>query len=252
VSEDRTFAPTLRRRQEARQLGHTARSAGLTSAVVLLVAALSAAWLGGDVVLSTAKWLRSSLSTSPAATMDSAATVTSLRASALTAVSLAAGFVLAAFAAALAGDVAQQGLLVAWPRITPDVRRVNPAHGWERLLAGLHPAVVLGEVVRWLLTCAALVGIAVAQWPAIASLTSATPPALLEQTDGIFESAALRLGGALLLLGIAHAGWSRWRYELSLRMTWEEHREEQRHAGSRRTPQPLRPVTTATVTRDAG
>jgi flagellar biosynthetic protein FlhB len=252
VSEDRTFGPTPRRRLEARQHGKTARSAGLTSAVVLLIATLSAAWLGSNVVLSTAAWLRDGLTSAPTITSDPSRSIAMIRDALLTGLSLAAGLVLATFAASLAADVAQQGWLLAWPRITPDARRIDPSLGWERLLSGLHPLTLLGEATRWLLTCGLLIGFAVAQWPEIKRLMSDSPPRLIERSGDVLAVAGFRLAGAMLLLGLAHFGWTRWRHELALRMTWDELREEQRHSGGQRVPQPLRSVASATVTRDAG
>jgi len=226
--EDRTEPATPRRREEARERGQVARSADLSSAVVLLAAVLALRFAGRP--------LMESLFASTSAVLDGLAGVDGDSAAllarfggAFTAVLLGflpfAGIVLVA---ALAANLLQVGFLFTADPLTPDLDRLNPVsglgrlfslRGLVRLLGGLLKLSVVGMVVFWTI------------WAERLSLVELSGRGF-EQIPGIsvdlMHTLSLRAALSLLLLAAAEYGFQRWQFERDLRMSKRELREELR------------------------
>jgi flagellar biosynthetic protein FlhB len=226
--DDRTEPATPRRREEARERGQVARSADLSSAFVLLAAVLALRFAGRPLLEglfgATAAVLGGLGSVD-----DDPALLTSRFGGAFLAVLLGflpfAGIVLAA---ALAVNLGQVGFLFTAEPLKPDLDRVNPVSGLgrlfslrsvARLLGGLLKVVIVGVVVGWTI------------WAERHSLVELSGRSF-EQIPGItvdlMQSLSLRAAVALFVLALFDYGFQKWQFELDLRMTKHEIREELR------------------------
>ncbi|HLA86337.1 MAG TPA: EscU/YscU/HrcU family type III secretion system export apparatus switch protein [Thermoguttaceae bacterium] len=225
---ERTLDPTRRRRQQAREQGRVARSRDLASAVLLLVG-LGALIVGGEGLvrflsvytaeqLGGAAWLATDV-----ATMKShfGGVLRGLARHLLPLFGLL-------MVGAAAAHLVQTGFLFLPDKAAPDFARLDPIRGLRRLFSlegtsrlgwGLLKILVIGAVAWFDLSARrdALLGLGTASLPAIASFASS-----------VLLWTSLKIGVALLALGVFDYGLRRWRHERELRMTPQEMREEMR------------------------
>ncbi len=220
---DRTEQPTARRREEAREEGRIARSTDLTAAVALL-ASLLLLKAFGPRMLDTMLGMTRSLGDAPDVTASGL--LTWLRLNGRAAAEMTLPFLLLLLAVTAAGTVAQSGLLLTWKRLTLHLDRLNPVTGLQRMFSGD----ALTHLLFGLLKVAFVAAIA---YLTIAGRVDALLAAGTAHTGGMFRlgldllyDLALRLGLALLALGVADYFVQRWKLERSLRMTRQEVKDE--------------------------
>jgi flagellar biosynthesis protein FlhB len=224
--EERTEPATPRRREEARERGQVARSADLSSAVILLAAVLALQFLGrpmiGGIFASAASVLQglALVDGEPGSLMTHFG-------GAFTAVLLGfLPFVGIVLAAALAANLLQVGFLFTSGPLTPDLDRLNPIsgigrifslRGLMRLVAGLLKLAIVGLVVFWTLWAERL---------QLVQLSRLGFEEILGVAVDLMLLLSLRAAVALLVLAIFEYGFQRWQHERDLRMSKQEVREE--------------------------
>lgn len=228
TEEDRTEPATPRRREEARERGQVARSADLSSAVILLAAVLGLRFAGRPLIESLFGSASTVLEGLAGVDGDPAALMARFG-GAFTAVLLGflpfAGIV---FAAAVGANLVQVGFLWTATPLVPDLDRLNPAtglgrlfslRGLIRLVGGLLKVALVGIVVFWTIWAerAVLVEMSGRDFEQIPGLTVE-----------LMQSLSLRAALALLVLALAEYGFQKWQFERDLRMSRRELREELR------------------------
>ena len=228
TEEDRTEPATPRRREEARERGQVARSADLSSAVVLLAAVLALRFAGRPLIeglfasASTVLEGLAGIDGDPASLMGQFG-------GAFTAVLLGflpfAGIVLAAAAAA---NLFQVGFLWTVQPLVPDLDRLNPVtglgrlfslRGLIRLVGGLLKVAMVGIVVFWTIW---------AERTGLVELSGRDFEQIPGMTIDLMQTLSLRAALALLVLALAEYGFQKWQFERDLRMSRRELREELR------------------------
>ena len=220
-AEDRTEAPTQRRLDKAREQGQLP-----VSREAVTFATLLAATLAGILTLPAAglAWLHALQALLEAPAPDGAAALALLRAGAR----LALPVIGVAALAAILGHLAQSGLLLRPEAVLPDLARLNPAKGLQRLIG----KEAWFELPRTLLKLAVVGG---ALWLAI---DLHLLPAALHQPIGALPE---RIGrevlhlllvalGAFAVLAALDLLLVRWRHLRQLRMSREDLKEEMRDA----------------------
>lgn len=225
-ADDRTEAPTPRRRQEARSKGQVARSHDLTSAVLLLAAFVGLYLIGPDLTQVLTAMITASLSG------DSPESLPALRP-----LAAAMGFELVRhllplmaglFVAGLLILFAQVGWLFTWQPVMPSLSKVNPLSGLMRIFSVRSAMMAAINLFK-------LVFVGGVAWITL----SGGAPAVLFSPELVFQdiivlSATLtfelgmKLAAALLILALVDFLWQRHRHERDLRMTKEEVKDELR------------------------
>ena len=226
MSDDRTQAPTKRRRQLAREHGQAAHSPELTAAAGLLGAAAALAWRGDALAAALLGLVRQPLLGAPVLSVEADEVVAHLRASAM-AVAGPLGLVLAAFLlAALMVHQAQVQGLWAPSLLAPDPSRLwTPGRGpgsasrVARGLWSLVKAVVVAAVAGWVLR---------ADWSRLQLLGGLDTPDLARASGQALRHLVLTLAAATLALGAIDFGLQYRRFEAMLRLTPEQQREDMR------------------------
>jgi flagellar biosynthesis protein FlhB len=226
MSEDRTQAPTKRRRQQARERGLVARSPDLTGATVLLAAVVLLGIWGERLVERSVALVRESFGTSPELSASPEETVSRIRRSAEALVvpwSLVLGGVVIA---SIAVHQAQVQGLWAPGLLAPD---------FGRLWGGAAGASVATRAIRgaWTLAKAVAV-IVVSVWaiqsdlPAFHRLSGMETHALARVSGSLLKGLAIGLSVAMLVLGAIDFFFQWQSIEAHLRLTHDEYREEQK------------------------
>lgn len=227
-AQERTEAPTPRRREDARRKGQVVRSADFTSAATLLGGAL-ALWLGATAVgrylegiirTELALLGREELTTEQAQTLI----VCLLQgvASHLLPILAVSTFITFAVALAQAGfHISTEPLAVNWSRISPlqGWKRIFSQSSLMRTLMFLAKVLALVGIVSW------LIYLSLDQWRVIVprSLEGSIAYAWVAALCGMFAIAAI-----LLVVGGLDYAYQWWRHEQDLKMSLQELRDDQK------------------------
>jgi len=225
-ADDRTEAPTPRRRTEARSKGQVARSQDLTAAVLLFAAFGGLYFFGPPLAMVLTAMIAASLSSDAP---DSLATLWPFAS--------AMGSQLVRYMLPLLGGLfvvglvvlyVQVGWLFTWQPLMPSLAKVNPLNGIMRLFSARSAMMAAINLCK-------LVFVACVAWFTLSGSASAVLSATgLEFQDIIALSAmltfelGLKLSAALLILALLDFLWQRHRHERDLRMTKEEVKDELR------------------------
>lgn len=227
---NRTEEPTPKRREEARADGRIPQSVEITSAAVLL-SALLATWQSGDVALGA---LRESMRRSLLAVTATDVTPADLAAIAhgvlRDTIAVTSPILLATGLAGVVATVAQIGFRVYGKRLLPDLKKVSPSSGWQRIastkgLFDLAKAIVKIGLIGWL----AWTLIRQAE-NAIVALSAASPREMLSIAGTEVARLVAWSTGILAVLAAADYAWQRRQHEQSLRMSRSEVKDEHRQA----------------------
>lgn len=228
-SGDKSFEATPHRRQEAREKGHVAFSQDLGSAVLLLLGVLLLMLFGGAVLTACADLMRRNLGS-----------VEDLVASRETVLNQSVGIalnlgvvVLPVLGLMMLGGVSttvlQIGFLWVPDRVAPDISRLSPLAGLQRIFS-LTGTMRLGfglfKVIVVTVVAAAVVW---QRWDDVLGATLLETPQLGRFLIDIALSVTFWVGLALVILALFDYGLQRWKYEQDLRMTHQEVREEMRN-----------------------
>ncbi len=233
-AEDKTFDPTPRRRQQAREEGRGPFSLDLASAGMLLGTVAILAYSGQSLFeflcatfrdyLSGEAWI-SQLGARAESPIDVSGQWNALLPPLARVMLPMLG---GGTALALAGNLLQRGLLFRPARIVPDFSRVNPAQGLARLSSGGALA-RLGLGLAKLLVLAGVAATSI--WVRREQLLTLAANDFTQSASVAWQlclSTCLHLGGALLCLAAVDYALARRRFENELRMTPDEMRQEMR------------------------
>jgi len=224
--DDRTEPATPRRREEARERGHVARSADLSSAVILLAAVLGLQFFGKGLVdglfraTGTILERLAEVDGSPENMIlhfGGACSVGFLGLLPLLVVIVAAG---------IGVNLAQVGFLFVAEPMMPSFDRIDPVAGFGRIFS-TRSAARLGMGLLKLLAVGLVVFLTIwAERSRLVGLMSHAFEEIVKYGTGIMLTLALRAVLVLLVLAILEYGYQKWQYERDLRMSKQEVREE--------------------------
>ncbi len=235
MSEDRTQEPSTLRRLQARERGQVARSPELTGAVGLLAASALVGIWGDDLALALVDLVRAPWTGDLGVGIGLDAVADRVRRAALGVAGPLLGIVGGSAGAAVAAHQAQVGGLFVPGLLAPDPTRL-----WSLRLDEEGSASGNGPAARaargaWSVLKAAVV-VAVAAWSIrsglgdLHRLARLDPPELARGAASILSGTALALALATLALGLVDFALGYRRFEAMLRMTDQEHREDQKAA----------------------
>ncbi len=225
-ADEKTEAPTPRRRMEARTKGQVAKSQDLTAAVVLFVAFATLYFLGPKLCGSMLFMISSGLSGESPGRIDDLHPFAA--AIGLELVYRLGPLLVGLFLAALVVLFAQVGWLFTWHPLTPTLTRINPLNGIMRLFSARSVMMALINLLKLLFVAS------------VAYMTLAGSASLIVHSFTFGFRDILTLGGtlvvelglkvsaALLVLALIDYAWQRFRHDRDLRMTKEEVKDELR------------------------
>jgi flagellar biosynthetic protein FlhB len=225
LDQEKTEAPTPKRRDDARREGRIPRSTELTTSFVLLGSAmlLKASGPLGVMLLGV---FADGLLAANGEPMNADAAVLLLRDTGARTLLVIGGWGAALMLLGLAIAAPQaRGVLTLKP-LTPDFSRLSPLHNAKRVLGVQSLADLLKSLLKL-----ALVGFAVYQslgaaWNDAMSLSGADAWGFLAATRTYAVKLLTTAGMCYLALAVADYGFQLWRHEQSLRMSRNDVREE--------------------------
>lgn len=218
ADEERTEQATPRKRQEARKKGQVARSTEINGAALFL----------GLVLLLpvSMRWGGERLLTAFQQQMMQAGMMRPSDAMLLSALAFLAPLLAGAFLIALVANAMQVGIYLTAQPLQPDLNRINPVRGFQRLFSQRSAVELLKAVLKFGL-------IAWVAWRTLQAETERLvfagqlpmPHALAPMTDALYQ-VGLRVGALWLVLAIIDYLYQRWDFEKTIRMSRYELKEE--------------------------
>lgn len=218
ADEERTEQATPRKRQEARKKGQVARSTEINGAALFL----------GLVLLLpvSMRWGGERLLTAFQQQMMQAGMMRLSDAMLLSALAFLAPLMAGAFLIALVANAMQVGIYLTAQPLQPDLNRINPVRGFQRLFSQRSAVELLKAVLKFGL-------IAWVAWRTLQAETERLvfagqlpmPHALAPMTDALYQ-VGLRVGALWLVLAILDYLYQRWDFEKTIRMSRYELKEE--------------------------
>ncbi len=228
-ASDKSQDATPHRRQQAREEGQVAQSPDLASAGMLIAGLLILLLLGGQLVEFFARLAQHQLGSDGWLELDTGFLISQYHAILLELAQSLAPVLGLMLVAAVLVHVLQTGLLWAPDHVMPDIERINPLSGFQRLFSissavrlfmGLFKVAIVSLVAFWSLYHRRdeILGVAALDLPQIAAFVV-----------DITLWTSLKIAMALVVLAIIDYGYQRWKYEQDLRMTPQEVREEMKN-----------------------
>jgi flagellar biosynthetic protein FlhB len=232
-AEDRTEAPTPKRREKAREEGHVFRSRELNSVAMLFAGIFALHMIGADLLSAITAFMTETYQSVATA----AVTPTTLPALVHLVVDqftpLMIPFLTVLVLVGIGVNFAQVGVVFARKALIPKFSRLNPLQGIRRLFAvrslvellkGLGKIAIVGWVAYLVLKRH------LDSYWLLSNVPAAKALALLGE---MLLELAIKIGVALIFLGIADYAYQRWEYEKSLKMSKQEIKDEQKqHEGN--------------------
>lgn len=224
--QDRSEAPTPRRRQEARDKGDVPRSREVPSAFILLAAAGALYALIPDIGLDVshymaqvAEWLRE-----PDMSVEATGNILSTTGKLILA---AIAPVLVTMAAISLGvGIVQGRATINSKALEPSIERLDPIKNIQQMFGWRAVINLLKQIGRLLVVGTVAYLVVKHDWPEIIGLAGRSPKVLGIVLLGLCVKLLAFTAGAYLLLAAADFAFEFWEYEKKLRMTKQEIRDE--------------------------
>lgn len=224
--QEKTEAPTPRRRDEARKEGRVPRSAELTTSFVLLGAAILLNVAGPTLGAQIMNLFGYGFTAIGSSALDVQGSVSLLRSLGLRTLAVLGvwGGSLMAVAIAIAGPQAR-GIVSAKP-LMPDPSRLNPANNIKRVVGLQSIAELLKSIAKLLLVAWVVRGALGAAWTDMMSLSQMSALGFLVVVKKYAVKLLMTAGLAYLGLAALDYAWQVWQYEQSLKMSRDEIKQE--------------------------
>jgi len=225
--QERTEQPTARRRAKAREEGRVARSAELSSAVVVLATAAALASVGGKAFSDLPRRLMEECwGAMSFAGLGPGGTAGLVRTAVAGFLSTFAVFAAGVVAVVVLVNVIQARGVMSWQPVSPKLSHLDPVAGVKRLFSpealftGLKAVLKLAAIglVTWFVVGRTLTD--------LMALTGADARTIALTVRHILLRLAVVLGLAYLVLAAIDYAWQRFRMEKSLRMSRQEVQHE--------------------------
>lgn len=220
---------TPHRRQQAREEGQVARSQDLASSALLLAGTALLLFLGQGVVEFFFDYTRGQLAGAPGLDADVGTITSQWQQLALSLARVLLPILVLLLVLAIVFNVLQVGLLFLPQKLVPDLTRLDPLQGLQRLFS-LQSAVRLGfGIVKVIIVSAVAYASLQHQRDAILGLTALPAPQIAWFLTDILLWTTIKIAAALVLLALLDYGFQWWKQEQDLRMTTQEIREEMKN-----------------------
>lgn len=227
---NRTEEPTPKRREEARADGRIPQSTEITAATVLL-SALWATWRSGDAAIgSLRESMRRSLVTVAKIDLTPTSLADVLHGMLTDMTAVVVPILTVTAIAGVVATVAQIGFRFYGKRLLPDLSKISPGSGLQRIFSSkglfdLAKAIVKITLIGWVSW--KIIGASEAK---IIALSGASPRELLAITGHEVARLVAWVTSILVVIAAFDYGWQRRQHQQSLRMSKSEVKDESRQA----------------------
>ncbi len=225
---ERTEQPTRKKLERARKKGQVPQSQELTSMVTLLALILILALLAPSFLKWSITQVRQGMSCETAAFADSLSFWKFAKARIVDSILIICPILAALFAGSILACAAISGLNFTPEAVTLKFNQLNPVAGFAKLVNARSMVKLLASIFKLLFVSFIVWFYLKSRLDMLAKLRWAWSAPMLAATARIILGLLIRVGIALLVIGIADALYQKWKYIQDLKMTRQEVKRERR------------------------
>jgi len=225
---EKTEQPTPKKLEKAREKGQLPQSQELTSVVTLLVLVAILALLSPGLFQWFATQIKQGMSCDPAVFSDSKAFVSFINKKIVGSLLVICPILAALFAGSALAGLAISGLNFAPQALNLKFSQLNPVTGFEKLINGRSMVKLLASVLKLLFVSVIVWFYIQDRLETLAALRWAFSAQMLAIIARIILGLMIRIGIALLIVGVADAFYQKWKYVNDLKMTRQELKKERK------------------------
>ncbi|MBI2060195.1 MAG: flagellar biosynthesis protein FlhB [Nitrospirae bacterium] len=222
----KTEAPTAKRRSEAQSQGQVARSKEISNVVVLFASLLALYWFGSKMFEGLGAFMGQTFSHlhQPDFTLQGfysyAIGIATISAK------IIAPILIVLLIAGVLGNIAQVGFIFSTESLTPNLAKLNPLMGLQRLIS-LNGFVELAKSSVKLVVVGAVAYLVVKkELKLIPYITDMSVPAIAAYILKVATKLFIYIGLIMVVIAILDYAYQKWEHEQSLKMTKEEVKDE--------------------------
>ncbi|HKR13338.1 MAG TPA: flagellar biosynthesis protein FlhB [Pyrinomonadaceae bacterium] len=226
---EKTEQPTEKRLRDARKKGQVAKSQDLTSALLLVTAAIILALVGAHIGLQLTNAMRDGLlrATTLQGDFNQAAAVGLFWSSMQTMGLVLAPLLIAMFVVALLVSYLQVGPIFSFEPVKPDLKKLNPAEGFKQKFLKPRPYVELVKmIVKMAIAGVVILAVIWDNRADIIRLTSQNVDHAASFTASIVFQIAWKVAAAFVVLGVADRFLQKFLHVKEMKMSKQEVKEE--------------------------
>ncbi|MHC4691754.1 MAG: flagellar biosynthesis protein FlhB [Planctomycetota bacterium] len=225
---ERTEQPTPKKLERARKKGQVPQSQELTSMVTLLALILILALLAPTFLKWSITQVRGGMSCETAAFADSLSFWKFAKARIVDSMLIICPILAALFAGSILACAAISGLNFTPEAVTLKFNQLNPVEGFAKLINARSMVKLLVSIFKLLFVTLIVWFYLKSRLDMLAKLRWAWSAQMLVATAKIILGLLIRVGIALLVIGIADALYQKWKYIQDLKMTRQEVKRERK------------------------
>ena len=225
---ERSEQPTPKKLEKARKKGQVPHSQELTSIVTLLALILIVALMAPSLLQWFIIQVRQGMSCENAVFADSISFWNFTKAKIADSIFALCPIFAALFAGSVLAGVAISGLNFAPEAISLKFSHINPVTGFSKLINARSMVKLLVSILKLLFVSFIVWFYLKSRLDMLANLRWAWSAQILAATARIILGLAIRIGIALLVIGMADAFYQKWKYIQELKMTRQEVKRERR------------------------
>jgi len=230
---ERTEEPSQKRLQDARERGQVPRSRELTNFATMIGGSAALVAIGGSLAGRLSQVMHRSLVIDPLSLRDTDSMMSALGGACMSALTMLLPLFAALVGLVLLASLALGGWTFSPQAMAPDFTRLSPLAGLKRLF-GLRGASELGKA---LLKCAVVGGVcaAIVSWTFrdVLALAHMAPRAAIGRGAGLLGWSFVWLCASLVLVAIIDVPLQLFQFNVALRMTRQEVRDEAKESDGR-------------------
>jgi flagellar biosynthetic protein FlhB len=227
-ASERTEQPTPRKLEKARKKGQVPESEELASIAALLALVAAMVLAGPSMLQWSITQVTQGLSCATSAFTDNKSFIDFIEGKTIDLLFIVCPILAALFAGSALGSIAVSGLNFAPEAISLKFDQINPVRGFEKLISAR-------AVIKLLTSILKILFVGVIAWSylhdkldTLAALRWAWSAQMLATVAKLIMGLLIRIGIALLVIGIADAFYQKWKYIEELKMTRQEVKQERR------------------------
>ncbi|NLD99278.1 MAG: flagellar biosynthesis protein FlhB [Fibrobacter sp.] len=227
-SDEKTEAPSDKRRQDAREKGTVAKSTEINSVIVLFTSLflikLFGPWMMKELTASIIDFISlCSIKTIDIAVI-SKLTIKALVVIAKCCLPVAGGIMIMGVVA----NVIQVGFLFTWQPITPKFEKINPISGFSRMFSLRSLVETVKSIVKVLIIGTVAYVTLKGEFDKMTILADSSVPFIWAFTLGVAYKVILRIALVLAIIAILDYAYQRYEHEKQLKMSHQELKEERK------------------------
>ncbi|NOZ08269.1 MAG: flagellar biosynthesis protein FlhB [FCB group bacterium] len=225
-AQDKTEAPTPRRKEEALEKGEVAKSMELNSVAVMLAGIISVQFISGSLMKLFSDFTISTYLNSGTFNMTVESFPQQFRGMLLKFTAVLAPVFIILLITGIGANVAQTGFFIAKKALEPKFEKINPAKGFKRILSVRSLVEALKGILKILIV--SLIAFLVLKkyiadfW----ALYSASAAEIFSLIGIVLKDLGIKIGVVLAFLAVADFAYQKYEHQKSLKMTKQEVRDE--------------------------